>query len=209
MPHHEFISPAKAGDKPISVIDLAKVAGKFGQNIKKLPYALRVYLENAVRNGANDDQIKAVFERSKSTEIPYLVTDIRLQDFTGGPLLADLGEMRDKAKELGFDPEIIRPLLRTELIVDHSVQMDVTGKKDAMIQNMIIEFKRNKQRYEFFKWAQNSLPGFGITPPGVGIIHQVNLEKLASVFVNVEYDLYAPETQYGTDSHTTMISGHR
>ena len=212
MAHHEFISPAKiktenAGEKLISVIDLAKVASKFGQNIKKLPYTLRVYLENAVRNGANDDQIKAVFERNKTAEIPYLVTDIRLQDFTGGPLLADLAEMRDKAAELGYDPEIIRPLLRTELVVDHSVQMDVTGRKDAMIQNMIYEFKRNKQRYEFFKWAQNSLPGFGITPPGVGIIHQVNLEKLASVFVNVEYDLYAPETQYGTDSHTTMISG--
>jgi aconitate hydratase len=84
--------------------------------------------------------------------------------------------------------------------------MDVTGVADAMSQNMLIELKRNKQRYEFFKWAQNSLPGFGITPPGVGIIHQVNLEKLASVFVNMG-DVYAPETQYGTDSHTTMISG--
>jgi aconitate hydratase len=194
----------KSGD--IKVIDLNKVAAKAGFELKALPYALRVYLENAVRNGANDEQIKAVFERNKTAEIPYLVTDIRLQDFTGGPLLADLAEMRDKAAELGYDPEIIRPLLRTELVVDHSVQMDVTGVADAMEQNMAIEFKRNKQRYEFFKWAQNSLPGFGITPPGVGIIHQVNLEKLASVFVNMG-DVYAPETQYGTDSHTTMISG--
>jgi len=202
MSYQNYVT--KSGD--VAVIDLKKVAAAANQDLNKLPYALRVYLENAVRNGANEAQIKAVFERSKTAEIPYLVTDIRLQDFTGGPLLADLAEMRDKAAELGYDPEIIRPLLRTELVVDHSVQMDVTGVKDAMQQNMLIEFKRNKQRYEFFKWAQNSLPGFGITPPGVGIIHQVNLEKLASVFVNMG-DVYAPETQYGTDSHTTMISG--
>src|SRR4029077_3918070 len=145
-------------------------------------------------------------------EIPFVVARIVLQDFTGLPPGVDVGAMRSAGKELGGDPKIIEPLVPVDLVVDHSVQVDFAGSAEALRLNLEMEFKRNRERYEFLKWGQQAFKTFGLVPPGIGIVHQVNLEYLAKGVLSAPLPtknarVYYPDTLVGTDSHTTMING--
>ena len=141
-----------------------------------------------------------------SKEIPFVVSRVVLQDFTGVPLLVDLAAMRDAVQALGKDPSVIEPLVPVDLVVDHSVQVDRSGSANAFLENLKIEFSRNKERYQFLKWGQQAFETFSVVPPAIGIVHQVNLEYLAKVVFEKDGILY-PDTLVGTDSHTTMING--
>ena len=143
-------------------------------------------------------------------EIPFVVARIVLQDFTGVPLLVDLAAMRTAVKGLNGDPAIIEPLVPVDLVVDHSVQVDFYGSAQALQLNLDMEFKRNRERYQFLKWGQQAFQTFGVVPPGIGIVHQVNLEYLAKGVLSApdaNGTIYYPDTLVGTDSHTTMING--
>ncbi len=185
-----------------------------GLDVARLPRCLRVILESVLRN-LDGHRIREQDVRSlaawtpnaaRTAEIPFLVARIVLQDFTGVPLLVDLAAMRSAVARLGRDPAIIEPLVPVDLVVDHSVQVDFAGVPDALARNMAIELRRNHQRYEFLKWGTAAFRGFNVVPPGVGIVHQVNLEHLARG-VQRTGDLLHPDTLVGTDSHTTMING--
>src|SRR5205085_7763571 len=143
---------------------------------------------------------------TRTEEIPFVVARIVLQDFTGVPLLVDLAAMRSAAAHLGKNPKIIEPLVPVDLVVDHSVQVDFAGSPDALRLNMQMEFKRNRERYQFLKWGTQAFDSFKVVPPGIGIVHQVNLEYLARGVMERE-GVYYPDTLVGTDSHTTMING--
>ncbi len=162
--------------------------------------------EQDVRNLANWNAKKPIAE-----EIPFVVARIVLQDFTGVPLLVDLAAMRAAVRRLGKNPAIIEPLVPVDLVVDHSVQVDFAGSALALKLNMDMEFTRNRERYQFLKWGQQAFETFGVVPPGIGIVHQVNLEYLAKGVLSQERGdgsrLYYPDTLVGTDSHTTMING--
>ncbi|HZC81306.1 MAG TPA: aconitase family protein, partial [Nitrospiraceae bacterium] len=143
-------------------------------------------------------------------EIPFVVARIVLQDFTGVPLLVDLAAMRTAVAKLKKDPKIIEPLVPVDLVVDHSVQVDFFGSADALRLNLEIEFQRNRERYQFLKWGQQAFKTFGVVPPGIGIVHQVNLEYLAKGVLSAQTSkgtVYYPDTLVGTDSHTSMING--
>ncbi|MBM4190475.1 MAG: aconitate hydratase AcnA [Betaproteobacteria bacterium] len=182
--------------------------------ISRLPVSIRIVLESVLRNC---DGIK-VTERhvrelanwqpngNRVEEIPFVVSRIILQDFTGVPLLADLAAMRSAAARAGKDPKKVEPLAPVELVVDHSVQVDIFGSKTALQQNMEIEFARNRERYQFMKWGMQAFDTFKVVPPGVGIVHQVNMEYLARGVMEKDGVAY-PDTLVGTDSHTTMING--
>lgn len=185
--------------------------------VEKLPYSLRVLLENLVRHldeekkrgdgskVVKEEHINFVLQRKKGQEIPFFPERVILQDFTGVPLITDIAVMRDVAKKFGKDPKIINPVKRCELVIDHSVQIDYFGTDLALELNTKKEFERNRERYMFLKWAQKSFKNFKVIPPGAGIIHQVNLEFLADV-VRKEGKVLFPDTLLGTDSHTTMIN---
>jgi aconitate hydratase len=143
----------------------------------------------------------------RTEEIPFTVARIVLQDFTGVPLLVDLAAMRSAAVRLGKDPKIIEPLVPVDLVVDHSVQVDFAGSEDAMDKNLDLEFTRNRERYQFLKWGMQAFDTFKVVPPGIGIVHQVNLEFLARGVLSDADGVYYPDTLVGTDSHTTMING--
>jgi aconitate hydratase A / 2-methylisocitrate dehydratase len=189
----------------------------FGK-ISRLPVSIRIVLESVLRNCDG----KKVTEKDVATlaawnarapaqeEIPFVVARIVLQDFTGVPLLVDLAAMRAAVATLKKDPKIIEPLVPVDLVVDHSVQVDFFGSPDALRLNLEIEFKRNRERYQFLKWGQQAFKTFGVVPPGIGIVHQVNLEYLAKGVLSTETSkgaVYYPDTLVGTDSHTTMING--
>src|SRR5581483_7032675 len=142
----------------------------------------------------------------RAEEIPFVVARIVLQDFTGVPLLVDLAAMRSTVAALGKNPKLIEPLVPVDLVVDHSVQVDYSGTSDALRLNMEVEFKRNSQRYQFLKWGMQAFDTFKVVPPGIGIVHQVNLEYLAKGVLEKD-GIYYPDTLVGTDSHTTMING--
>jgi aconitate hydratase len=182
--------------------------------ISRLPVSLRIVLESVLRNVDG----KKVTEQSvrtlanwkptaeRSEEIPFIVARIILQDFTGVPLLVDLAAMRSAAARLGKDPGMIEPLVPVDLVVDHSVQVDFASSPDALRLNMQMEFKRNRERYQLLKWGTQAFNNFNVVPPGIGIVHQVNLEYLAKGIL--EHDnVYYPDSLVGTDSHTTMING--
>jgi aconitate hydratase len=182
--------------------------------ISRLPVSIRIVLESVLRN-YDDNKITEAHIRQlanwqpqaeRTHEIPFLVARIVLQDFTGVPLLVDLAAMRSTAQKLGKNPEAIEPLVPVDLVVDHSVQVDYYGDNQAMARNMEMEFQRNKERYEFIKWGMQAFDTFGVVPPGIGIVHQVNLEYLARG-VHQKDGLIYPDTLVGTDSHTTMING--
>jgi len=182
--------------------------------ISRLPVSMRVVLESVLRN-CDGRKITERHVRElagwqpnapRSEEIPFVVARILLQDFTGVPLLADLAAMRSAAARAGKDPRKVEPLAPVELVVDHSVQVDVFGKPDALKQNMEIEFQRNRERYQFMKWGMQAFDTFKVVPPGVGIVHQVNMEYLARGVMEKD-GVYYPDTLVGTDSHTTMING--
>ena len=184
------------------------------ENISKLPISLKIVLESVLRNCDEDritkkDVLNLVNWNStedNNNEIPFVVSRVILQDFTGVPLLVDLAAMRDAAHALGKDPSIIEPLVPVDLVIDHSIQVDKSGSPTAFKDNLDMEFNRNKERYEFLKWGQQAFNTFNVVPPSVGIVHQVNLEHLARVVFEEEGLLY-PDTLVGTDSHTTMING--
>ena len=186
--------------------------------ISRLPFSIRVVLESVLRNcdgrKVHEKDVRALAAWNAKTpapeEIPFVVARIVLQDFTGVPLLVDLAAMRSAVARLGGKPGIIEPLVPVDLVVDHSVQVDYYGWADAMKLNLDMEFKRNRERYEFLKWGQQAFETFGVVPPGIGIVHQVNLEYLARGVLhskNSSDDLYYPDSLVGTDSHTTMING--
>jgi aconitate hydratase len=180
----------------------------------RLPFTLKILLENLMRHedGVNvtKDDIRAIVEwnpkKPSEREISYMPARVVLQDFTGVPCVVDLASMRDTVAEFGGDPQIINPLQRVDLVIDHSVQVDVFGAADSFEKNVEIEYGRNKERYSFLRWGQTSLKNFRVVPPGTGIVHQVNLEYLADVVLSGNGVSY-PDTVIGTDSHTTMING--
>ncbi|MDQ6623761.1 MAG: aconitate hydratase AcnA, partial [Verrucomicrobiota bacterium] len=182
--------------------------------ISRLPISIRIVLESVLRNcdgkkvRRKDVETLANWNAKQpaNEEIPFVVARIVLQDFTGVPLVVDLAAMRSEVKSLGGDPKIIEPLVPVDLVVDHSVQVDFAGSAQALQLNMEMEFKRNRERYQFLKWGQQAFKTFGLVPPGIGIVHQVNLEYLAKGVLS-SGDVYYPDTLVGTDSHTTMING--
>jgi aconitate hydratase len=186
--------------------------------VSKLPVSIRIVLEAVLRNfdgkrvSENDIRTLANWNAKApvSDEIPFVVARIVLQDFTGVPLLVDLAAMRHAVEKLKKNPKLIEPLVPVDLVVDHSVQVDVAGSADAMVRNLEFEFARNRERYEFLKWGQQAFETFKVVPPGIGIVHQVNLEYLAKGVLSATIDgetVYYPDTLVGTDSHTTMING--
>jgi aconitate hydratase len=182
--------------------------------ISKLPVSIRVVLESVLRNydglKITEQHVRELANwqpnAARTEEIPFVVARILLQDFTGVPLLADLAAMRSAAERAGKDPKKVEPLAPVEMVVDHSVQVDVFGRADALEQNMKIEFERNRERYQFLKWGMQAFDTFKVVPPGVGIVHQVNMEYLARGVMEKD-GVYYPDTLVGTDSHTTMING--
>src|SRR5216117_4164011 len=184
------------------------------RKISRLPISIRIVLESMLRNcDGQKVQRKDVetlanwnAKSPSNEEIPFVVARIVLQDFTGVPLVVDLAAMRSAVKRLDGDPKIIEPLVPVDLVVDHSVQVDFAGSADALRLNMQMEFKRNRERYQFLKWGTQAFDSFKVVPPGIGIVHQVNLEYLAKGVLEKE-GLFYPDTLVGTDSHTTMING--
>jgi len=182
--------------------------------ISRLPFSLRIVLESVVRNldgrRIKEEDVRQLARwkpnADRTAEIPFVVARIILQDFTGVPLLVDLAAMRSTVERMSKDPAVIEPLVPVALVVDHSVQVDVWSTPDALARNMEMEFKRNRARYEFLKWGMQAFNGFDVVPPGIGIVHQVNLEYLARGVLNRD-GVYYPDTLVGTDSHTTMING--
>ena len=184
----------------------------------KLPFSLKVLLENLLRteDGANitEDHIKALAswdpKAEPSVEIQFTPARVVMQDFTGVPCIVDLATMREAVKELGGNPDDINPLAPAELVIDHSVQIDSFGNADAIERNMDIEYQRNGERYQFLRWGQTAFDDFKVVPPGMGIVHQVNIEYLARVVMAREVGGVTrayPDTLVGTDSHTTMVNG--
>ncbi len=188
--------------------------------ISRLPVSIRIVLESVLRNcdgkkvRRKDIETLANWSAKSpaNAEIPFVVARIVLQDFTGVPLVVDLAAMRSAVKKLGGDPKIIEPLVPVDLVVDHSVQVDFFGSARALQLNLEMEFKRNRERYQFLKWGQQAFKTFQLIPPGIGIVHQVNLEYLAKGVLSsqpstLNSQLFFPDTLVGTDSHTTMING--
>ena len=190
--------------------------------ISRLPVSIRVVLESVLRNcdgkkvRRKDVETLANWNAKQpaNEEIPFVVARIVLQDFTGVPLVVDLAAMRSAVQRLGGDPKIIEPLVPVDLVVDHSVQVDFFGSARALQLNLEMEFKRNRERYQFLKWGQQAFKTFQLIPPGIGIVHQVNLEYLAKGVLSQKSDvggqkseIFFPDTLVGTDSHTTMING--
>jgi aconitate hydratase len=205
------------GDVWIHRLDL--LAKELGVDLSRLPVTIRILIEALVRNVDGhkiraedvDRLVRWNAAAPSSLELPFLPGRVLLQDFTGVPCVVDLAAMRDAMKALGGDPARINPLVPVDLVIDHSVQVDVFGTRDALARNADIEFARNRERYEFLRWGQKAFRNFRVVPPATGIVHQVNLEFLASV---VRHDTVAggraiafPDTVVGTDSHTTMING--
>jgi aconitate hydratase len=187
-------------------------------DIDRLPYSIRVLLENVLRHAGNGavtaDHVVAVAgwkpQQEGTTEIPYMPGRVILQDFTGVPAVVDLAAMRDAIVELGGDPARINPLVQTDLVIDHSVQVDYFGNSDAFRLNVAKEMERNGERYALLRWAQQAFHNFRVVPPGTGIVHQVNLEYLGEVVRSLMHNgerVAFPDTVVGTDSHTTMING--
>jgi aconitate hydratase len=197
------------GGRDVTIYSLAVVDGS-----DRLPYSLKVLLENLLRNedGLNVDagQIRALAgwkaDAEPDTEIQFTPARVVMQDFTGVPCVVDLAAMREAMTALGGDPTKINPLVPTELVIDHSVIVDHFGTPDSFRKNAELEFERNKERYQFLRWGQSAFNGFKVVPPDTGIVHQVNLEYLARVVFDADGTAY-PDTVVGTDSHTTMING--
>src|SRR3954454_24901049 len=183
--------------------------------ISRLPVSIRLVLESVLRNvdgkKVSEESVRTLANWKatgpRTEEIPFIVARIVLQDFTGVPLLVDLAAMRSAVARLDKSPKIIEPLVPVDLVVDHSVQVDFAGTADAMRRNLDIEFQRNRERYQFLKWGMQAFDTFKVVPPGIGIVHQVNLEYLAKGVLSNENLVYYPDTLVGTDSHTTMING--
>jgi aconitate hydratase len=188
---------------------------KAGLDVSRLPVSIRIVLESLLRNcdgkRVSEHAVKALAgwkaKSERTEEIPFVVARIVLQDFTGVPLLVDLAAMRSAVAKAGSNPKVIEPLVPVDLVVDHSVQVDFSGSAEALAQNLEIEFTRNRERYQFLKWGMQAFETFKVVPPGIGIVHQVNLEYLAKGILKDAAGVCYPDTLVGTDSHTTMING--
>src|SRR5881409_4024653 len=197
------------GGRDVTIYRLDAVDGS-----ARLPYSLKVLLENLLRNedghNVTAEQVRALAgwkaDAEPDTEIQFTPARVIMQDFTGVPCVVDLAAMREAMTALGGDATKINPLVPTELVIDHSVIVDVFGAPDAFEKNAELEFDRNKERYQFLRWGQDAFEGFVVVPPDTGIVHQVNLEHLARVVFEKDGTAY-PDTLVGTDSHTTMING--
>jgi aconitate hydratase len=207
-------STLRVGSRDVTIYRLDAVDGS-----DRLPFSLKVLLENLLRNedghNVTAEQVRALAgwqpDAEPDTEIQFTPARVVMQDFTGVPCVVDLAAMREAMKTLGGDPKKINPLVPTELVIDHSVIVDVFGAPDAFERNAALEFERNQERYQFLRWGQSAFDGFKVVPPDTGIVHQVNLEYLARVVFEAEGTegdtLAYPDTLVGTDSHTTMING--
>ncbi|AUI07487.1 MULTISPECIES: aconitate hydratase AcnA [Stenotrophomonas] len=210
-------SQLNVGGKTYDYFSLPTLGQRF--DISHLPYSMKILLENLLRHEdggvtVGKDHIEAVARWNPAaepdTEIAFMPARVVLQDFTGVPCVVDLAAMRDAVVKLGGSPEQINPQIPSELVIDHSVQVDVFGKPDALDLNGKIEFQRNQERYGFLRWGQKAFDNFKVVPPNTGIVHQVNLENLARVVMTADKDgkpVAYPDTVFGTDSHTTMING--
>ncbi len=213
MPHnlHNTLQGFKHG----KLYSLPMLGKALNLKIERLPVSIRIVLESVLRNcdgmkvtQAHVRQLAGWQPNAKRTdEIPFVLARIVLQDFTGVPLLCDLAAMRGVAQKMGKDPKMIEPLVPVDLVVDHSVQIDHYGTKNALDLNQKLEFKRNEERYQFMKWGMQAFDTFKVVPPGIGIVHQVNLEYLAPGVHKSKDGVCYPDTLVGTDSHTTMING--
>ncbi|MSQ54697.1 MAG: aconitate hydratase AcnA [Betaproteobacteria bacterium] len=212
MPHnlHDTLKTFKHGQ----YYSLPALGKALGIAVERLPVSIRIVLESVLRNcdgkKVSEEHVKQLASwkpnANRTDEIPFVLARIVLQDFTGVPLLCDLAAMRGVAQKMGKNPKTIEPLVPVDLVVDHSVQIDHYGTKDSLDLNMKLEFKRNEERYRFMKWGMQAFDTFKVVPPGVGIVHQVNLEYLARG-VHKKAGVCYPDTLVGTDSHTTMVNG--
>ena len=218
MDKHEFVKQINVKGKTYDIADITLLEQKGIAAIKKLPFAIKILVENLLRKldghvVKEKDLIKiANWQRQyeEPVEIPYHPARVLMQDFTGVPAVVDLAAMRDALKDLGVDPMKINPVVPVDLVIDHSVQVDYFGAVDSLKKNVAREYERNQERYELLKWAQKSFDKFRIVPPNSGICHQVNLEYLGHVVITEEINgntIAYPDTLVGTDSHTTMIDG--
>ena len=207
-------STFQTGSGEAALFRLDRIQGEGLTRLEKLPYSIRVLLENVLRNcdgfEVSEEDVRGLAawkpQAAARPEIPYKPARVVLQDFTGVPAVVDLAALRNAMQRLGGDPSRINPRCPVDLVIDHSVQIDVAGSPEALQKNAEIEFARNRERYEFLRWGQKAFDRFRVVPPSTGIIHQVNLEYLASV-VQERDGVAFPDTLVGTDSHTTMING--
>jgi len=218
MPHNTFnaLQEFKPGaGKAGTYYSLAALEKAGLGKVSRLPVSIRIVLESVLRNCDGKKVTEAHVRQlagwkpnaPRTDEIPFVLARIVLQDFTGVPLLADLAAMRNVASRMGKNPKLIEPLVPVDLVVDHSVQIDHYGTKNALDLNTRLEFERNQERYTFLKWGMQAFDTFKVVPPGIGIVHQVNLEYLARGVHHTPDAVYYPDTLVGTDSHTTMING--
>ena len=205
-------STLRVGDRQFQYYSLNALEKSGVGNVSRLPYSIKVLLENLLRHedgrtvSAGDIEFVAKWNGRDSREISFMPARVLLQDFTGVPCVVDLAAMRDALKKMGGDPRRANPLIRADLVIDHSVQVDEYGTPNAFQTNALLEFQRNQERYAFLRWGQSAFQNLRVVPPDTGIVHQVNLEYLAPVVFTAGDTVY-PDTVVGTDSHTTMING--
>ncbi len=213
---YQALRKLKVKDKDFSYYSLKEIDKD--KKISKLPVSIRVILESLIRNfdgkTVSEEDIENLInwnpKKPSDSEIPFTVSRVLMQDFTGVPAVVDLAAMRNKVKEMKKDPEVINPLVPVDLVIDHSVQVDFFGTEESFQENQDREFERNSERYRFLKWAQKAFKNMRIVPPSVGIVHQVNLEYLGQVVMTKQEggkNIAYPDSLVGTDSHTTMING--
>lgn len=209
----EYCSNLTVKDQDFTFYDIEKVATKQGVTVENLPYTIRILLESLLRKkdgvDVTESHISSILKFpniSINSEVPFKPSRVILQDFTGVPVVVDLASMRDAIVENGGKAELINPEIPVDLVIDHSVQVDSYGCSTSLEDNINLEFKRNNERYEFLKWAEQSFENYRAVPPATGIIHQVNIEFLSDVIIEKDGLLY-PDSMFGTDSHTTMING--
>src|SRR5882757_4725274 len=183
-------------------------------NVSRLPFSHRILLENLLRHedgrkvqASDIDSIARGVSGPEAKEISFMPARVLLQDFTGVPAVVDIAAMRDALSAMGADPSRANPLMPADLVIDHSVQVDEFGTKDAFNINALLEFQRNRERYMLLRWGQTAFRNFRVVPPDTGIVHQVNLEYLAPVVFRSDTNTLYPDSLVGTDSHTTMING--
>ena len=211
---HKTLKEFDSGSGKGKFYSLPQLGKALNIKIDRLPVSIRIVLESVLRNYDGkkiaEEHITQLANwkptAARVDEIPFVVSRVVLQDFTGVPLLADIAAMRGVAKRVGKNPKSIEPLVPVDLVVDHSVQIDHFREKNALDLNMKLEFQRNNERYQFMKWGMQAFATFGVVPPGIGIVHQVNLEYLARGVLEKD-GIWYPDTLVGTDSHTTMING--
>jgi aconitate hydratase len=216
MQRQEFIRQIKVNNREYHIADISLLQEKGIAKIDALPFSIKILVENLLRKldgriVREEDVLKIAGWKKRydePVEIPFHPARVLMQDFTGVPAVVDLAAMRDAVKDLGGDPMKINPLVPVDLIIDHSVQVDYFGTRDALQKNVAKEYERNRERYALLKWAQKSFNNFRVVPPNSGICHQVNLEYLGQVVmvetINGKAMAY-PDSLVGTDSHTTMI----